>query len=96
MLRRALIEATQHAPAGRPLRRRKDDILARRGAQARNIARAGRAARCSPGSSMRCATARPAPRPPPSGAGRVSRPGRGQRVIAGSTGPRPPAARPAA
>jgi transposase len=38
-LRWALIEAIQHGPAGHPLRQRKDDILARRGAQARNIAK---------------------------------------------------------
>ena len=39
MLRWALIEAIQHVPAGHPLRQRKEDILARRGAQARNIAK---------------------------------------------------------
>ncbi len=37
-LRWALIEAIQHVPAGHPLRQRKDDIITRRGAQARNIA----------------------------------------------------------
>ena len=39
MLRWALIEAIQHVPAGHPLRQRKEDIIARRGAQARNIAK---------------------------------------------------------
>ena len=38
-LRWALIEAIQHVPAGHPLRQRREDILARRGAQARNIAK---------------------------------------------------------
>jgi transposase len=39
ILRWALVEAIQHVPAGHPLRQRKDDILARRGAQAKNIAK---------------------------------------------------------
>jgi transposase len=39
ILRWALIEAIQHVPAGHPLRQRKDDIIARRGTQARNIAK---------------------------------------------------------
>jgi transposase len=39
ILRWALIEAIQHVPAGHPLRQRKDDIIARRGDQARNIAK---------------------------------------------------------
>jgi transposase len=39
LVRWALVEAIQHVPAGHPLRQRKDDILARRGAQARNIAK---------------------------------------------------------
>jgi hypothetical protein len=38
-LRWALIEAIQHVPAGHPLRQRKDGIITRRGAQARNIAK---------------------------------------------------------
>ena len=38
-LRWALIEAIQHVPAGHRLRQRKDDIITRRGAQARNIAK---------------------------------------------------------
>jgi transposase len=39
MLRWALIEAIQHVPAGHPLRQRKDDIIARRGKEAKNIAK---------------------------------------------------------
>jgi len=39
ILRRALIEAIKHVPAGHPLRQRRDDIIARRGAQATNIAK---------------------------------------------------------
>jgi transposase len=38
-LRWALIEAIQHVPACHPLRQRKDDIMTRRGAQARSIAK---------------------------------------------------------
>ena len=45
MLRWALIEAIQHVPAGHPLRQRKDGILARRGDQARNIAKVAAARR---------------------------------------------------
>ena len=39
ILRWALIEAIQHVPAGHPLRQRKDDIIARRGKEAKNIAK---------------------------------------------------------
>jgi len=39
LVRWALMEAIQHVPAGHPLRARKDDILARRGAEAKNIAK---------------------------------------------------------
>jgi transposase len=39
LVRWALMEAIQHVPAGHPLRQRKDAILARRGSQARNIAK---------------------------------------------------------
>jgi hypothetical protein len=39
VVRWALIEAIQHVPAGHPLRQRKEDILARRGDQARHIAK---------------------------------------------------------
>jgi len=39
LVRWALMEAIQHVPAGHPLRQRKEDILARRGAQAKNIAK---------------------------------------------------------
>jgi len=37
IVRWALIEAIQHVPAGHPLRRRKEDIITRRGTQAKNI-----------------------------------------------------------
>jgi hypothetical protein len=33
------MEAIQHVPAGHPLRQRKDDILARRGKEAKDIAK---------------------------------------------------------
>jgi hypothetical protein len=33
------MEAIQHVPAGHPLRHRKEDILARRGTEATNIAK---------------------------------------------------------
>ena len=39
IVRWALAGAIQHVPAGHPLRRRKEDILARRGNQAKNIAK---------------------------------------------------------
>ena len=38
-MRWALVEAIQHVPAGHPLRQRKEGILARRGDQAKNIAK---------------------------------------------------------
>jgi transposase len=43
LVRWALAEAIQHVPAGHPLRRRTEDILARRGTQATNIAKAAAA-----------------------------------------------------
>ena len=39
LVRWALVEAIQHVPAGHPLRQRKEDIIARRGGQAKNIAK---------------------------------------------------------
>jgi hypothetical protein len=39
MLRWAPIEAIQRMPAGNPIRQRKDAIIARRGKEARNIAK---------------------------------------------------------
>jgi transposase len=39
LVRWALIEAIQHVPAGHPLRKRREDIITRRGAQAKNIAK---------------------------------------------------------
>jgi transposase len=86
-LRWALIEAIQHVPAGHPLRQRKEDIITRRGAQARNIAKVAMARQLltwifyamRDGQVRSLATA--------ARQARVSRPGRGQRVIAGFTGP---------
>ena len=90
-MRWALIEAIQHVPAGHPLRQRKDDIITRRGDQARNIAKVAMARQLL---TWVFYARRPGPIPGHrSAAGRVSRPGRGQRVIAGFTGP-PRAARP--
>ena len=88
-MRWALVEAIQHVPAGHPLRQRKEDILARRGDQAKNIAKVAAARQLltwvfyamRDGQVRDLATSSPQ--------GRVSRPGRGQRVIAGFTGPRP-------
>ena len=45
LLRWALIEAIQHVPAGFPARDAKDAIIARRGRQARNIAKVAAARR---------------------------------------------------
>jgi transposase len=39
LVRWALVEAIQHVPTGHPLRQRKEDILARRGKEAKNIAK---------------------------------------------------------
>jgi transposase len=39
LVRWALVEAIQHVPAGHPLRQRKEEILARRGKEAKNIAK---------------------------------------------------------
>jgi hypothetical protein len=39
VLRWALVEAVQHTPAGPPVHQAKDAIIARRGPQARNIAK---------------------------------------------------------
>ena len=39
LVRWALVEAIQHVPAGHPLRQRKEDILARRGKEAKHIAK---------------------------------------------------------
>ncbi len=43
LLRWAMVEAIQHQPDGSPARELKDRIIARRGTQARNIARAAAA-----------------------------------------------------
>ena len=39
LARLVLVEAIQHVPAGHPQRQRKETILARRGGQAKNIAK---------------------------------------------------------
>ena len=68
VLRWALVEAVQRTPAGTPIRQAKDDIIARRGIQARTIAKGRRGpqaahlrlpARCATGTSDPW---RPAPR----------------------------------
>ena len=94
ILRWALIEAIQHVPAGHPLRQRKEDIIyppRRPGTQHRQGRHGPPAAHLGLLRHARRAGPIPGHR---SAAGWVSRPGRGQRVIAGFTGPRPPAARP--
>ena len=47
-LRWALIEAVQRTPAGTPVRQARDAIIARRGIQARNIAKVAAARKCHP------------------------------------------------
>ena len=88
------MEAIQHVPAGHPLRQRKDDILARRGKEAKNIAKVAAARQlltwvfyAMRDGQVRALAASLAE-------GGVSRPGRGQRVIAGFTGPRLTGGRP--
>ena len=90
-LRWALVGAVQRTPAGTPVRELKDAIIARRGIQARDIARAAAARKLLTCVYLRDARrARQVPDRPSRGAGgRVSRPGRGQRVIAPMSGPRP-------
>ena len=96
ILRWAMVEAIQHQPAASPPRELKDRITARRGKEARNIAKAAAARKL-----LTCVYLRDARRggqvpgrPGPRSRGRVSRPGHGQRVIARRSGPRPRAARP--
>ena len=91
VLRWALAEAVQRTPAGTPIRQAKDDIIARRGIQARNIAKGRRGPQAAHLRLLRDARrARQIPGRPHRGArGQVSRPGRGQRVIASASGPRP-------
>ena len=91
VLRWALAGAVQRTPAGTPIRQAKDDIIARRGIQARNIAKVAAARKLLTYVYLRDARrARQIPDGPHRGArGQVSRPGRGQRVIASVSGPRP-------
>ena len=87
-LRWALIEAVQRTPAGTPIRQARDTIIARRGTQARNIAKVAAARKRPPTSSTRCATGTSGRwTPPPQRKRQVSRPGRGQRVIASVSAP---------
>jgi transposase len=90
-LRWALIEAVQRTPAGTPVHRAKDAIIARRGPQARNVAKVAAARELLTYVYLRDARrARQVPGDPRRRAGgRVSRPGRGQRVIASVSGPAP-------
>ncbi len=95
VLRWALIEAIQHQPAGNPIRDIKDRIIARRGKEARNIAKVAAARQLLTCVFYAMRRPRQVPRRPRQRAGRrVSRPGAGQRVIAPRSGPRPRAARP--
>ena len=91
VLRWALVEAVQRTPAGTPIRQAKDDIIARRGIQARTIAKVAAARKLLTYVYLRDARrARQIPGGPHRGArGQVSRPGRGQCVIASASGPRP-------
>ena len=86
-MRWALVEAIQHVPAGHPLRQRKDDILARRGDQAKHIAKIAVARQLLTWVSY-AMRGGPGPRPRARHRpGRMSTHGRRQRVIAGFTGP---------
>ena len=60
MLRWALIEAVQRNPADSVAGAVKNAIIARRGKEARNIAKVAAAHGCSPSSSTACATGRSA------------------------------------
>ncbi len=90
-LRWALIEAVQHTPDGTPVRQARDAIIARRGPQARNIAKVAAARKLLTYVYLRAARrARQVPGHPRRRArGPVSRPGRGQRVTASVSGPAP-------
>ena len=83
-LRWALSEAVQRTPAGTPICQARDAIIARRGPQAAHLRllRDARRARQGAGHPRRRAR------------GQVSRPGRGQRVIASVSGPAPRGGRP--
>jgi len=94
-VRWALIEAVQRTPAGTPVHQARDAIIARRGPQARHIARVAAARKLLTYVfyAMRDGHVR-ALDPRRITGDKVSRPGRGQRVIACVSGPRP-ARRPA-
>jgi transposase IS116/IS110/IS902 family protein len=87
LLRWALIEAIQHAPAGYKVREAKDAIIARRGRQARNIASCRRPEAAHPG--LLRAARRPDPLPARTGPGRVSAPGPAGRAAVCLSVPRP-------
>jgi hypothetical protein len=97
-LRWALIEAVQRTPAGTPVRQARDAIIARRGPQARNIAKVAAARKLLTYVYLRDArrARQGTGRHPRRGStgDRVSRPGRGQRVIASVSGPAPRGGRP--
>ena len=90
-LRWALIEAVQRTPAGTPVHQAKDAIIARRGIQARNIAKVAAARKLLTYVfyAMRDGHVRALDTPDRRARGQVSRPGRGQRVIASVSGPAP-------
>jgi transposase len=95
MLRWAVTEAVQRQPAGTRPRQVKDGIIARRGAQARNTAKAPPPASCSPWSSTACATgtsAAPAARDRPHDLDRARGRARGRATYCPppGTGPRRP------
>ena len=91
VLRWALIEAIQRTPAGTPIHQAKDAIIARRGPQARNIAKVAAARKLLTYVYLRDArrARQGTGHPRRTARGPVSRPGRGQRVIASVSGPAP-------
>jgi hypothetical protein len=91
ILRWALVEAIQHTPAGTPIRQARDAIITRRGPQARNIAKVAAARKLLTYVSLRDARreGQVPGHPRRRAQGPVSRPGRGQRVIASVSGPAP-------
>ena len=95
-LRWALIEAVQRTPAGTPIRQARDAIIARRGIQARNIAKVAAARKLLTYVfyAMRDGHVRALDTPGAAAGGKMSRPGRGQRVIASVSGPAPRGGRP--
>jgi hypothetical protein len=97
ILRWALIEAVQRTPDGTAIHQARDAIIARRGPQARNIAKVAAARKLLTYVYLRDArrARQGAGHPRRIGTGdSVSRPGRGQRVIASVSGPAPRGGRP--